>query len=283
MTAIRRHDIDESESYWRTRVSPAYMNIRDPDGLSMVCYTGQPLWLNRYEAHRQRRWFLRLLDIVPLSSQRKRALDIGCGTGRWCRTLRDRGLAVTGIDIAAGMIERNRRTYPDMRFECVSILSLTADVPFDLVTSVTVLQHLPFEAQYTAVARIRAAVRPGAYVLLLENTGGQTTHVFARTVQGWEALFAGHGFKAVARRNYDFSPARCGLGIAGRAIRPLLRTKPAVDVSDRRMYGTSTAGLLARAATAGAFCVDAALDSGLTAVRAPLPSNHVALLFRCAN
>lgn len=281
MSAMHRHDIDESESYWRTRVSPAHMDIRDPDGLSMVCYAGQSLWLNRFEARRQRRWFLHLLDIVPPSSQRRRALDVGCGTGRWCRTLRDRGWAVTGIDIAADMIERNRRTYPDMRFEYVSILNLSADEPFDLVTSVTVLQHLPFEGQRTAVARIRGAVRPGAYVLLLENTGGQTTHVFARNVQEWEALFASHGFETVARRTYDFSPARCGVGIAGRAIRTHPLTKPVEDVSKPRMSGSLAIRAVARAATAGAFCVDAAIDSTLTAVRAPLPSNHVALLFRC--
>ena len=38
------------------------------------------------------------------------ALDVGCGEGRFCRMLRDRGIATTGIDPTAGVAAPCART-----------------------------------------------------------------------------------------------------------------------------------------------------------------------------
>lgn len=43
-------------------------------------------------------------------------VDAGCGTGRVARFLADRGLDVTGIDVAPGMIDEARAAHPDIGF-----------------------------------------------------------------------------------------------------------------------------------------------------------------------
>ena len=46
----------------------------------------------------------------------RRALDVGCGTGRVARLLADQGLDAAGVDVADGMVEIARREHPDLPF-----------------------------------------------------------------------------------------------------------------------------------------------------------------------
>ena len=55
------------------------------------------------------------LSNLPLRLQGQ-WLDIGCGTGMHTQTLFQRGAEITGIDIAAGMIDTARMRYPDISF-----------------------------------------------------------------------------------------------------------------------------------------------------------------------
>jgi SAM-dependent methyltransferase len=45
-------------------------------------------------------------DLIPPCG---RVLELGCGTGRVCVALAERGMTVTGVDIAPGMLDRARR------------------------------------------------------------------------------------------------------------------------------------------------------------------------------
>ncbi len=77
-----------------------------------------------------------------------KALDFGCGVGRLSQALGAHFDHVTGVDIAAPMIEladQHNRT-PDkvqFRLNTKSDLSLIPDQSFDLVYSVITLQHIP--------------------------------------------------------------------------------------------------------------------------------------------
>lgn len=49
--------------------------------------------------------------------QGKRILDVGCGTGRYCTLLAERGALVVGIDPSSQMLEQARRkaaAFPDI-------------------------------------------------------------------------------------------------------------------------------------------------------------------------
>src|SRR5262245_470362 len=157
-----------ARTYWEQLVETAGAPdlSRDPEGLANVCWPGQPLWLNRYQAELQLRAYTSLLSRVR---RRGRALDVGCGAGRWCKLLADRGWDVTGIDLQPELIRRNRHRFPDLRFDLIAIQDFKADRRFDLVSSVTVIQHNPPEQQEEMVETIAGLLADGGSAIILES------------------------------------------------------------------------------------------------------------------
>jgi SAM-dependent methyltransferase len=205
----KRFSWEETQRYWevhqRARASVDFSE--DRDALGSVCHSGAPLWLNRYYARFQRKVYESLLArIPPVGGGEATALEIGCGGGRWVRLLASRGYRVTGIDLQADLIERNRREIPGATFLKVPLQDLASDDRFDLVSSVTVLQHNPFDEQVRMAEKIRSVMKPAGHLLILENIRDQGAHVFSNSVERWTALFQERGFRLVATRYYDFSP-----------------------------------------------------------------------------
>jgi SAM-dependent methyltransferase len=219
----KRFNWDETRRYWeshtiaRARVDPA----SDPDALDNVLHPGEPLWLNEYYARAQRAVFCRLLALVPAPQPGARALDVGCGAGRWSHLLGERGYAVTGIDLQKSLVAANRARMPAMRFEHTSLQEFAegpdVEGAYSLVTSVTVIQHNPFEEQERMVRAIAHTLRDDGHVVILENLLVQSPHVFSRSVEGWQTLFFGAGLCCVAVRRYDYSPfSRAGAAVMHR-------------------------------------------------------------------
>jgi SAM-dependent methyltransferase len=52
----------------------------------------------------------------------RRVVDLGCGSGLWCRGLADAGYEALGIDLSPAMIRLARRRVPDGQFRCQSFL-----------------------------------------------------------------------------------------------------------------------------------------------------------------
>ena len=74
---------------------------RDPDGLTYGLYDDFPPFINRYYAFFQNKVVERFLSQVSLSPE-SRILEIGCGSGRWCRRMtREPHERVTGGDPTA--------------------------------------------------------------------------------------------------------------------------------------------------------------------------------------
>jgi 2-polyprenyl-3-methyl-5-hydroxy-6-metoxy-1,4-benzoquinol methylase len=101
-------------------------------------------------------------------------LDVGCGEGRFCRMLASRGIATTGIDPTAALIERARALHPggDYRVEAAETMTVDAH---DLVVCYLSLIDMPdLDA---ALARIVAAIRPGGHLLIANLTAFNTAAV----------------------------------------------------------------------------------------------------------
>lgn len=211
---MQRLTAAEMLEYWRLH-DRRFGDIdygRDPEGLSNICTPGQPIWLGRYYGRFQRLVYERLLGLTPEPEPDSRALDVGCGAARWCVLLADRGYRVTGIDLQPTLVADNRRRFPEIEFVQGLLQEFASAEPFDLVSSVTVLQHLPFTEQARAVARLRALTAPGGHAIVLENVRHQTPNHFSHTVAGWRSLFENAGFRTLTAETYNFSLALRLLG-----------------------------------------------------------------------
>jgi SAM-dependent methyltransferase len=91
-------------------------------------------------------------------------LDVGCGTGAFCRMAADAGAQVTGIDAAAASIEIARRRVPEGRFDVGDLQFLPyEDGSFDVVTGFNSFQYAADPV--AALAEARRVGKPGASVL----------------------------------------------------------------------------------------------------------------------
>ncbi|HEY2591013.1 MAG TPA: class I SAM-dependent methyltransferase [Steroidobacteraceae bacterium] len=160
--------------YWENR---ARQFARAGDGLAAVCSYGMPVFYNRLIHFCQSRALAPWLA-VPDGA---RVLDIGCGVGRWSRRLAGRGARVTGIDLSPTMIEEAKRracasgVAERCRFLVQDCAELDVEGPFDLILSVTVLQHiLDPGALRAAVRGIVRRLAPEGRLIVLEAAPART-------------------------------------------------------------------------------------------------------------
>ncbi|MCX6655144.1 MAG: class I SAM-dependent methyltransferase [Candidatus Bathyarchaeota archaeon] len=89
----------------------------------------------------------------------KSVLDLGCGTGRYCVILAERGASVVGVDPSSEMLEHAKRKVTsthrfDLRQGTIETISFPSD-HFDLVISALTLSHLPeLEPTFREMVRV---------------------------------------------------------------------------------------------------------------------------------
>lgn len=109
-----------------------------------------------------------------------RALDVGCGEGRFCRKLRSLDVAAVGIDPTPALIERARALDRDGDYRIGRAEALDfPDGSFDLVVSYLTLIDIP--DLIAAIAEMTRVLRPGG-ALLIANLNSFTT---AAQPDGW--------------------------------------------------------------------------------------------------
>lgn len=95
-------------------------------------------------------------------------IEIGCGSGRLYRQLREYGFkgAYAGIELSEALIRQNRFRHPDAEWRAVSVYDLPyGDDTFDVCLSLYVLEHLVYPAR--ALEEMLRVVRPGGEVVLV--------------------------------------------------------------------------------------------------------------------
>jgi len=209
---MKRFSWEEIKEYWKIHDHNwAELDYEcDPGGLRNVIHPDAPQWLNRYHASAQertyRKLFLNLSRTVSSRSRKLKALDVGCGAGRWCAFLHDKGYETVGIDLQSKLIELNRQRHPDIEFKCVSIQDFEVGREFDLISSVTVLQHNPFNEQEKVIQKMRELIKPGGYVIILENIHDQGPQLFSNSIEKWKAKFEKYGFQTIVLFPYSYNP-----------------------------------------------------------------------------
>jgi SAM-dependent methyltransferase len=103
-----------------------------------------------------------VLDPIMLervsARQFERALDVGCGEGRFCRMLQARGIHVVGIDPTEELLAAARRRDPKGEYRIARAESLPfSEASFDLVVSyLTLIDIADFRAALKEMARVLA-------------------------------------------------------------------------------------------------------------------------------
>lgn len=101
------------------------------------------------------------------------ALDVGCGEGRFCRMLGERGIKTVGIDPTEALIEEARRRHPEGEYRIGRAEALDfPDASFDLVVSYLSLIDIPDLGP--AIAEMARVLRPGGSLLIANLTSFTT-------------------------------------------------------------------------------------------------------------
>ena len=113
-------------------------------------------------------------ELFPIEKQlfttnlKGRVLDIGCGTGRTTRHIRDMGYRVEGIDISPLQIETAQTLHPDITFKVMDVANMNYWAhSFDsIVFSFNGLDYLyPIENRMKALNEIHRVLKPqGVYI-----------------------------------------------------------------------------------------------------------------------
>ncbi len=106
-----------------------------------------------------------------------RILDLGCGTGLELGYYYEMvpTAAVTGIDLAPGMLEALRKKFPEKAL--ILIQGSYFDVPFqenafDAAMSVESLHHFTKAEKIPLYAKLRRALKPGGFFILTDYFAG---------------------------------------------------------------------------------------------------------------
>ncbi|MEW2625703.1 class I SAM-dependent methyltransferase [Streptomyces sp. NPDC048106] len=107
-------------------------------------------------------WLLR-----QLPKRFGRALDVGCGAGELARLLAARAERVEAVDTDAEILERARElggAFENVRHTLGAAPDALPPGPYDVITCVAVLHHLPFTE---ALTRFRAELAPGGTLVVV--------------------------------------------------------------------------------------------------------------------
>jgi SAM-dependent methyltransferase len=117
-----------------------------------------------------RPWLTEAVDTAGPVGPQARAVDLGCGSGRFDGLLADRYGSVLAVDISARELDIARRRYgrDNVAYEQRSLLDVTpaADGRFDLVLSVNTIFHL--RDHDGVLPHVRDLVAPGGWAVLVD-------------------------------------------------------------------------------------------------------------------
>ena len=110
------------------------------------------------------------VDSLPVTLERGRALDFGCGVGRLTQALAPHFAEVCGVDIAPSMLELARQ-YNRFGEKCRYVLNdaddlgLFPDDHFDFVFSLITLQHMAPQYAKSYMSEFLRVLAPGGVVV----------------------------------------------------------------------------------------------------------------------
>lgn len=154
----------------------------------------------------------RILYRTQGTIKNKKILDIGCGVGDFSIMFAAMGADVTGIDISEDAIKKAKEN--SKGFSCNFLATSIKDMnfskqSFDIISSITVLQHIPYDELLLSIQKIADSLKIGGYIYILEtspntldrkmnNSEYQNFHTRAE----WITIFENIGLKLYYEKAY---------------------------------------------------------------------------------
>jgi len=188
-----------------------YWNKRATVGVTIyekVCDYAAPPQFNEIMNKLQKDRLDALLSELP-NIQSKRVLEVGCGIGRWGNFIINKGAEYTGVDISPKMIEIAKKNVPKGHFYVIDGENLNfPDNHFDLVFSITVLHHIPYDKKENLIQEICRVVKEEGYIIIIEGITfkkpRQTFNFFPLSPADWIAIFEKHKCRVIKVVKHQF-------------------------------------------------------------------------------
>ncbi len=161
-----RYDTSAAEEYWTKR-------LHSTDPLAAVLTYDAPAEANKAYDTWEKQTLMRLLK-PPVKG--RRALDIGCGTGRIALMLAAEGAIVTAVDVSKAMLDycfrKAQRLRVKSRVRCVH--SPAHAIPclgghFDIIICFGLLEHLPEAIRITCLVEAARLLKPTGKMHIVVN------------------------------------------------------------------------------------------------------------------
>ena len=146
--------------------------------------------------------------LLELTRPRGTLLDAACGTGKYWEIVLASGRTLVGVDQSAGMLRQAVTNHPAVPVARMALQELRFDSLFDAVMCVDALEDIGPEDWPTVLGRLRAAVRPGAFlyltVELLDEEQARREYEAARAAG--EPVVPGESLLGEAGAGYHYFP-----------------------------------------------------------------------------
>lgn len=174
--------------------------------LRAVCFPDKPVFFNKFFDDIQKFAVNMFLQREKVDLAGKSVLDIGCGRGRWISFFQDAYKAnACGIDFSGEAVDYCKKKGLEAYEESATQLHFE-DNTFDMITSITVLLHLPYEIKQQAIAEIKRTLKPGGIAILIENTfDDPAPHVYSQPVSKWAEMFKAEGMDMIHASAHCFN------------------------------------------------------------------------------
>ena len=179
--AIRTHPALRRPSAWAAHVLAGHDDRYDEEYFAYVESTTAPSAVHIAASI--------VRDLAP-----RTLLDVGCGTGAILHALRERGVTVSGLEYSTVALAYCRERGLDVRKLDLTVERVpTPAVPYDVVLSTEVAEHLP---EQLADPLVDALTSQGPTVVFTAATPGQggLDHFNEQPHSYWIAKFAARGF-----------------------------------------------------------------------------------------